>query len=93
MSSIRVEVTQQDITLGEPAEATSCPVALAMRRTFPKADPWVGIVDAELHESYPDISLPDEAIAFIERFDRNDDVKPFSFEIEVRDELLAEIRP
>lgn len=77
---VKVEVTKRDIRLG-CHNGYECPITRAVRRAARKRDVFterrrVLIGDARAQ-------LPLDAIDFIYRFDRDEPVEPFSFEIEV----------
>lgn len=98
---ITVNVTQADIDAGMPGFGCDCPVALAVHRALPhlpgayvysygvatsahlEADPF-GSVDV-----FAD--LPRAARDFITRFDGSEQVEPFSFELELPDELAPAV--
>jgi len=79
----KFSVTQEHIDSGEPANASVCPIALAIReklnlnsvKVFPSS------VRLDSHPSYP---LPRSAQRFIVRFDQGYPVKPFNFVLEIR---------
>ncbi len=78
--TVVVEVTAADIERGEKRDQCLCPVALACKRA--------GIVNPEV-ENYSIyvggryIDLPDEATQFIVDFDRNREVAPLTFTVEL----------
>jgi len=74
-----IHVTQEDIDRGRPCDATHCPVARALTRTFRQfatvGDYW----------ALPDGRggpLPPEARRFVRRFDHQVPVGPFQFTVE-----------
>ncbi len=61
-----------------------CPVALALHRSgLPEAQVSDVYVAAALG-SEEVVFLPAEAVAWIQRFDRGEDVQPFSFQLEIK---------
>ncbi len=90
---LRVEVTAEDIEDGVSGNAWSCPIAFATRRAlracgkleeagvFAVDDRYVLEVGGGLT---PDIPLPEEASAFVARFDGGGrDVNPIAFEVDL----------
>ncbi len=94
---MKIQVTQEDIDRGEPAEAKCCPIALALSRTLNGVSVWVEkeyiVVNPDCHyiaERVPTernraVTLPPEAQYFIAEFDDNgpDDVGPFEFDLPI----------
>ena len=82
---MKIEVTQKDIDNGVQGECQSCPIALAFKRNSNIKRVYVNTKSIDvLHygigvKSY---ELPKKAKTFIKRFDRQEPVKPFSFELE-----------
>lgn len=86
MKTITVSVTQEDIEEATALEfpgSTQCPIALALRRSFPGAS--VGRVDCGWKDGKTAISLPlpDEARKFVSDFDHGLTVKPSTFRLRV----------
>ena len=79
---MRIEVTQEDIELGD-VTSTTCPVARAMRREWPEA--LVGAVRFITKPTAAGVEhdLPDDAVDWITDYDRGLPVKPFAFEVAV----------
>lgn len=80
---MKIEVTQEDIDAGKPGSGCWCPIALAARRATGR---YVHVsyetVAIELGEnSWSRHILPLETRTFIERFDNNEAVAPFAFEL------------
>lgn len=86
---IKVDVTQKDILKGKVRNEQCCPVALATNRAFD------GLLEGQLSIQGTFVSLrvseeelerteqlPFEAVSFIKRFDANEEVEPFSFELD-----------
>lgn len=95
---ITIEVTQADIDSGTPGEPCMCPIALAVQRALPFLDPWIDeeVIGDALNGSW-DIPLPPTAIAFIRAYDdfpvNAAEFRPFSFDVEVPDEMLPVTSP
>ena len=77
-----IEVTQEDIDNGEKVQADRCAVAIALQRC--------GFINAHISQSnivygvpYKSIETPFAASEFIKHYDANDEVKPFSFELDI----------
>jgi lysophospholipid acyltransferase (LPLAT)-like uncharacterized protein len=81
-----IQVTQKDIDKGLKSTCYYCPVALAFKRKIKSEIPCGVAVNAKnIHhfhgKSWDRYNLPKEAKKFIQRFDNDKPVKPFSFEI------------
>ncbi len=85
---MKIEVTADDIANGKPGFSCECPIALALRRLFPDAG-HIEVEMADVHIDYDMVELPDEARDFIEHFDAEDEVSPFSFEIEGLEDIVC----
>lgn len=93
MKRLRVPVTREDIRNGNPAEADSCPLYLAIDRAAHLVD--VGAFPAYVDGVYvamedPDrncvqIYLPQKAVEFAERFDMTGKGRPFVFTLDLED--------
>jgi hypothetical protein len=72
-----IQVLPIDIECGVPYNATSCPIAHAVRRSFPDKRIHVGskilVIDDKI------IELPKVASTFVSEFDGKKVVKPISF--------------
>ena len=74
---VRIEVSH--LERGQRAQPESCPIALAIREQH-------GLV-ASVDKTYVDLlddtvyMLPEEASHFVESFDKNEEVKPFEFDM------------
>ena len=80
-----ITVTQEDIQHGERATTNFCPVALAIKQTIGPF--WrVSVIpnNVYFHHGIAKESrlLPQEATEFIQAFDADNIVAPFSFEID-----------
>jgi hypothetical protein len=88
---MRLRITQRDIKRGTRGRADSCPIALALKREFPKLDPRVHPYRVFVYQ-FQDPSQPrtftrtlkyaailsKRAQKFIEDFDANRKVQPFT---------------
>ena len=81
-----IEVTAEDIRLGEKHSACRCPIARAAARLMgaPLGDAPVAVGGPTMGTYWPDLTtadyeLPASAVSFIEAFDTGDAVKPFTF--------------
>ena len=74
-----IEVTQEDIDNGEKLSETNCAVALAINSCMGIEWAFVGAKTVDL--GFDKIELPIEVQHFIENFDNDFPVKPFSFEL------------
>lgn len=98
MKSVEVKVTQEHIDRGKRRDCAKCPVTLAadelvkpdVHLTTGKTyiywcDPWIDRTgDLEVQEAV----LPAAAIGFIVDFDMGTWVAPFTFTIELPEEIL-----
>ncbi len=86
---VTIEVTDDDIFDGIKSSCHSCPIALAAIRINVARIISVNSTTMVVRNSYSRngnfIVLPIEAIDFIAAFDADQEVEPFSFEIEVPD--------
>jgi len=86
---VTIEVTDDDIFDGIKSSCHSCPIALAASRIDIARIISVNSTSMVVRNSYSRVGdfilLPIEAIDFIEAFDADQEVEPFSFEIEVPD--------
>lgn len=79
---MKITVTKKDIENGFPASCSSCPIALAIRRATRKN---ILVGSSEIGHpaiGFKDIKLPKKVRLFIERFDQDIPVKPFSFTLD-----------
>ena len=103
MSTVLIEVTQEDIDHGVPGDPCGCPIALAISRatghyvvvgTLGYDDYRVCFDEGSL-DGYLDV-LPERAKAFASMFDADDHslpVEPISFEIDLPAPLHTEEQP
>ena len=88
---MKISVTAKNIAEGVPG-AFDCPIALAMRRrkmvNVQVANDGVWFMDRACNMVKR--GLPFEAVDFIKRFDRGDDVKPIKFDIKADEAAVKE---
>lgn len=77
-----VNVTQEDIDLGQHSHCTKCPVALAISRAI-KED-LVSVAYSFCLIGADKYQLPEEVSSFITHFDLSESVLPFSFEFQYK---------
>lgn len=90
--NVTISVTQDDINEGEPAECGICPIALAARRALKTAAELSVFSDhIKIYFAVRVVlaALPRIAQDFIIDFDNFDPVQPFSFDLDIADDLLA----
>lgn len=77
----KIKVTKKDIKRGEPTDPYSCPIALAVKRTLKVKQVCVtlGLVEFLWKDVEIVAPLPIKAETFIDRFDEELEVEPFSF--------------
>ena len=86
MTTVTIDVTQDDIDQGKRENCTLCPIALAAQRVFPGKSIHVSVFNlwvdnspaAEDGRGYP---LPEVACKFLQDFDHGRPVQPFKFGI------------
>ena len=79
---MRIEVTQEDIDLGEPCDPLLCPVALAIDRQLPGSDCEVEYCTIDLEPGMV-FKTPQSVRNFIAAFDEEEPVAPFSFDLDI----------
>lgn len=86
---IKVEVTQEHIDRGASNDCWSCPIALSLGNYFDKSKVFYEVDAHYIDFPNEDILclLKEEAVSFIDDFDSNKKVKPFSFDLEVPKQL------
>jgi hypothetical protein len=86
-----ISVTAEHIANGTPGSSWGCAIVLAIRDAFPGVvDASAGEVTASLiiEDEYGaplpgvDLDLPDAACDFVEAFDNEWDVEPFTFDLD-----------
>lgn len=77
---VKIEISKFDIKKGKIGQVSSCPIALAIKRKLKATDLYVGdCANFRYKGTEYWADLPDKAHNFINRFDHNLKVKPFSF--------------
>ena len=82
---MKIEVTQKDIEKGFQGKCTLCPIALAFKRSTNFKRVYVNCTSIgvlQYGKGLKSYKLPKKAQTFVNRFDKNETVKPFSFELE-----------
>lgn len=84
---MKIQVTQTDIDNGIPVNSCLCPIALAIARQTTLQNVEVdsyghrrAFIDVGDSKAFP---LPDICVGFMEKFDNEQKVKPFSFELDI----------
>lgn len=80
---IEIIVTQDHINNGRPASPCDCPIALAMKENTGEKWEVCNVLMWKMVDTSENYRLPSEARDFIYLFDRGEEVKPFSFEVEI----------
>jgi hypothetical protein len=84
-----VMVRAGDIAAGIKGDCSRCPVALALRRSFPSAGDVMVCFTINLYRTVKDglpsarVKTPDDVVCFIRDFDYGRRVKPFSFKLDL----------
>jgi hypothetical protein len=90
MVAVTVDVTQNDIAHGRRGLCRECPAALAMERAG-IVEPRVRNTELWLRTAHEHrlvkVRLPESAAKFIDDFDANRTVEPFSFQIDIPDQF------
>jgi hypothetical protein len=89
--NVNIEVTQADIDKGIISNEM-CPVALALRRVLRDRFPYVTSGEFMVAGGRF-FKLPPRVGKFIEAFDRDDEVEPLSFALDLPDDVLTERSP
>jgi hypothetical protein len=79
---VRIDVTQEDIDLGMPGKCGKCPLARAIRR----ATGSLALVSGEdvYASGFAHLAqLPMEAQKFVKAYDSDQEVHPFSFDLDI----------
>jgi hypothetical protein len=92
---VPIHVTQEDIASGKPGNGAVCALGLACRRALPFLphlyvySDSVGVSAGSTLSTPSNLSLPPDAQRAVERLDsRGKDVVPFTFELDVPDDLI-----
>lgn len=88
MKTVTVEVTRRDIVNGRRRSCRHCPIALALGRLMATDNVFVGDTRAGVGETDLLFDLPEEAVRFIRDFDACEPVSPFTFTLDLPDELV-----
>jgi hypothetical protein len=85
---MKINVTAKHIKMGVPSEADSCPIAHAVREAVNKSclktllkDKRICVNESEITVGSLTMMPPQKAVKFIETFDEEKPVKPFSFNL------------
>lgn len=82
---IQLRITTKDIRVGKTRNGYECPVARALQRAIPNAtDIHAGGIwlKFRIDKRYHELDTPKEVSAWMARFDRDDEVKPFRITID-----------
>lgn len=79
---MRIEVTESDIVHGARWDCDNCPIALAIERATHQANCW-SVLWNRATSPLGTVWLPDEAKDFIDNFDNERPVAPFSFDVDL----------
>lgn len=86
---VTIHVTAGDIAAGSITSCENCPVAQAIMRTLGLPHVSVGLDDMDLGRHVAVlVPTPARASHFMRLFDGGHKVEPFSFELDVPDELV-----
>ena len=88
---LKIHVTQEDINLGEPKKCDNCPVYRAVNRVAKVRSVGYMMTTFGTDPEIVFIDMPKSALDFIEAFDRNKPVVPFSFYMVIPDEYLRNV--
>lgn len=92
---VKIQVTQEDINNGIKFKCESCPVALAIKRLLkPNVKVLVGdIISFMTNDSseWKDVVTPERVWDFLVQFDNKRPVQPFSFELDIPEDILCSI--
>lgn len=76
-----INVTQEHINKGKPARACRCPIALATMGQLNLSPGHVCVTPHTLYIDNKAYRMPPEATGFVRRFDSDEEVSPFTFEV------------
>lgn len=94
-SSVSIEVSQGDIDTGIHDGGKQCAIALGTMRRFRVDDVYVngeGITIIDERGAVCELSIPTEAVDFLDRYDGNETVYPFTFNSVVESFTLARVQ-
>jgi hypothetical protein len=77
---VRVEVTKDDISRGDPGNCLGCPIALALLRCGLRC---VVVRDDVIRVGGRECDMPSAASEFVQMFDARADVAPFAFDLDI----------
>ena len=83
---MKVRVTQEDIDLGIRSNPCYCPIARALVRKLSGKMVMVNhkaVTIGDIHGGFVGRRLPRVARQFIHKFDTNNEVSPFEFELDI----------
>lgn len=80
---MKITVTKKDIEKGMKDEMDRCPVAFAIKRRLKKRT-GIDVGTRFVYYSAKKTQLPKVARNFIFKFDHNEEVKPFSFNLKLK---------
>jgi hypothetical protein len=88
---VRITVTAEDVARGQRNQCTRCPIARAIVRCVPGAHLAIVNMNEVLvyrhDEEVPDVCLtPDAAGTFVHLFDLGLPVRPFAFDLPLRED-------
>lgn len=89
--NVKIQVTAEDIAHGLAGDCEECPIALAIYHALHDAPVRVGTGGVTIYHEDTNamVALPVAASRFISRFDHDEVVEPFEFDLDVPDELLT----
>lgn len=85
---MKIEITAEDIENGKKQSVFACPVALAMCRAL-RIYPFehsISVYSEDIvfcHDDTSKILLPSQVTDIIDKYDSNQGMNPFSFELEI----------
>lgn len=90
---VTVQVTEQDVQHGLAGDCEECPIALAIYRALHDAPVRVGTGGVTIYREGTNamVALPGAASRFISRFDHDEVVEPFEFDLDVPDEIAPAV--
>lgn len=91
---MKIEVTEQDIKAGNRKSSLCCPVALAMKRAGIKKPAVTGCYVSLFNEKrLIHVKLPSVVEDFVDNFDNEGLVWPFSFDLDLPDYATTLVQP
>lgn len=105
---IKINVTKKDISNGVVGDVAFCPIAQAFGRVFKRVD-YIDVneltADITLYGNYNTntggyeddtnfgLKLPSKAGKFVNKFDHEEDVEPFSFNVSLTKKAAEVLKP